>query len=161
MCGMKTGAGEDPFADETGDDESEETGTSTSGPDRRDRSSGRSAGNRSRSGPGRRGRGGSREHEESDADGRGDRIEPSDLPFIARRNARGDNIKAGRDKRRLFELRPDVAEREGPFLEELERQIGREVPKTDAREAALAVVYDRPELVAEKLEEWGINYFDG
>lgn len=162
---MKTGAGEDPFADEDDGGTGEENGSDAS-PDRRDRSSatrssngrpaGGSSGSRSRGGDRRRGPGD--ETEPGDGD---DRVEPSDLPFIARRNARGDNVKAERDTRRLFELRPDVAQREEQFMAALERELGREVPKTDAREAALAVVYDRPELVAEKLEEWGVNYFEG
>lgn len=183
MCGMKTGAGEDPFADDERDDdgadeasngdEADASGANAAEEDANSTGAARGAGESRRSHDGSREHNGAPNHDESPGydrtppdrqemggDEAGERIRPSELPFIARRNARGDNVKAGRDKRRLFELRPDIAEKEVPFLEDLERKLDEEVPKTDAREAALAVVYDRPDLVADKLEEWGVNYFD-
>lgn len=158
--GMKTGAGEDPFADEVVDDqggdpdESDEPArTETAEP--AGTAEGRRAGDRSSSSR----KGGGRATGGADT-GDGS-VQAPDLPFIARRNARGDTIKAGREKRRLFELRPEIAEKEEPFMTELSRELGVDVTKTDAREAALAVIYENPDLVAERLEEWGITYFDG
>lgn len=172
MCGMKTGAGEDPFADVEGDEDrsgdSEAADaprdTDTDRPGRRGRSRdeppGRDRSSSDQPGDASSDRRGGAPSDGQAADEPDERVRPSELPYIARRNARGDNVKAGRDARRLFELRPQIAEQEDPFLEELARQLGEEVPKTDAREAALAIVYDRPELVADKLEEWGVNYFE-
>jgi hypothetical protein len=141
MGGMKTGAGEDPFADDTnGDDGDREVITDTA--------------------DGRKSTTPSRERRSSRRGDEDDAVRPGDLPLIARRNARGDNVKAGRETRRLFELRPDVAEKESAFMTELESRLETDVAKTDAREAALDVIYDRPGLVADRLEEWGINYFD-
>lgn len=164
--GMKTGAGEDPFAD----DEDEVNGGVDGGTEGTEDSGGRAASgrrdrrrDRSTRGdrdPSARGEGERSDREDAPGDDVDGRVQPSELPFIARRNARGDNVKAGRETRRLFELRPDVAEQEEAFLDELARNLDGEVPKTDAREAALAVVYDRPDLVTEKLEEWGFNYFE-
>lgn len=145
MCGMKTGAGEDPFAEDTDEPDDEAASDAGARPPPRDEE-------RSVS----RERGPDRQR----GDDGGGSVRPDDLPFIARRNARGDNIKAGRETRRLFELRPEVADEESAFMAELESRLGTDVAKTDAREAALDVIYDRPDLVADRLEEWGINYFE-
>lgn len=166
MCGMKTGAGENPFEDDDGggDEEADAGGAP-----------GTASGRGETAGTARRGGGepadrppGSRQRAPSDdrtarssepgAGGDG-RLAPSDLPYIARRNARGDNVKAGRETRRLFELRPTVAGKEAAFIDALEDRLATDVSKTDAREAALDVVYERPDLVASRLEAWGINYF--
>lgn len=148
MCGMKTGAGEDPFADDTEEDDDGDQDRGGAGGAAFEEKEARE----------------SRRQPDTDRDppsgGDDGRVEAAELPYIARRNARGDNVKDGRETRRLFELRPDVAEREAAFMDDLEAELGTDVPKTDAREAALAVVYERPELVADRLEEWGINYFE-
>lgn len=153
MGGMKTGAGEDPFADDQDDDEEDDGGQ------QRGETGGTAFGDATDSESERL-----RDQEPDPPggdDGGDDKLAARELPFIARRNARGDNVKAGRETRRLFELRPEVAGEESAFMDDLESELGTDVPKTDAREAALAVVYERPELVAARLEEWGINYFEG
>lgn len=154
MGGMKSGAGEDPFDDLSGaDDPDGETETDTTA-----------------------------EHSDSDPDDEVDAGDPvpehsktesasssssgndtiavDDLPYIARRNVRGESVKSGRDKNILFELRPEIADREEQFIDELEAELGTDVSKTDAREAALAAIWARPELVAPVLEEWGLGYFE-
>lgn len=167
MGGMKTGAGEDPFADDDPDDEPETSDDDSETIEDTEAAAGghRSEGSGSTTRQGEHAvrsqpqdTGGSETTTDRGTDS--DRMSPSDLPYIARRNASGQNVKAGRETRRLFELRPEIAELESSFMDELEGELDADVPKTDAREAALAVVYERPELVAARLEEWGVNYFE-
>lgn len=184
MTGMKSGAGDDPFADvtddddtDTGDDsrnadEMEPTERRTETTERRNETtervndrvkSDRSATpDRSTEQPRSSGTGGGEattDRSKGDASGQ-PQVSVDDLPYIARRNVRGESVKTGRDKNVLFELRPDIAQREDEFVSELERRLGTDVPKTDAREAALAAIWDRPEDVVPILEEWGLGYFE-
>ncbi|WP_228841693.1 hypothetical protein [Haloarcula sp. CBA1127] len=73
-----------------------------------------------------------------------------DIPYKFRR----DSVKQDRKQRPIF-IRPEVEERESTFLRNLEDEVGEDVYKTDALEAALVVAMDNPDLVAEKLREWG------
>lgn len=169
MTGMKSGAGDDPFADVTDDEGETDDGDGSDRTDPRgsterpagpsesesatttDPSTDRTRDNKISEGA-------------STSDPSGTSGQPQmtveDLPYIARRNVRGESVKTGRDKNVLFELRPEIAEREEEFVAELERRLGTDVPKTDAREAALAAIWDRPEDVVPILEEWGLGYFD-
>ncbi|NLV07994.1 hypothetical protein [Haloarcula rubripromontorii] len=76
-----------------------------------------------------------------------------DIPYKFRR----DSVKQDRKQRPIF-IRPEVEERESTFLRNLEDAVGEDVYKTDALEAALVVAMDNPELVAEKLREWGYDW---
>ena len=76
-----------------------------------------------------------------------------DIPYKFRR----DSVKQGRKQRPIF-IRPEVEERESTFLRNLEDEVGEDVYKTDALEAALVVAMDNPDLVAEKLREWGYDW---
>lgn len=76
-----------------------------------------------------------------------------DIPYKFRRGS----VKEGRKQRPIF-LRPEIEERESTFLRTLEDDVGEDVYKTDALEAALVVAMDNPELVAEKLREWGYDW---
>jgi hypothetical protein len=76
-----------------------------------------------------------------------------DIPYKFRR----DSVKQDRKQRPIF-IRPEVEERESTFLRNLEDQVGEDVYKTDALEAALVVAMDNPDLVAEKLREWGYDW---
>lgn len=181
MTGMKSGAGDDPFADVRGEtDDESENDQSSDGQQADDHpaddrpAEGRSTADRpserqpmdDRStaddgGPSGDATGRRRTDAAQDRAPRAnDRMSVEDLPYIARRNVRGESVKTGRDKNVLFELRPEIAEREEEFVAELERRIGTDVPKTDAREAALAAIWERPELVVPVLEEWGLGYFE-
>lgn len=77
----------------------------------------------------------------------------SEIPYKFRR----DSVKADRNQRPIF-LRSHVEDRESEFLRELEAQLGEDVYKTDALEAAIVVAMDNPELVAEELREWGYDW---
>lgn len=76
-----------------------------------------------------------------------------DIPYKFRR----DSVKQNRKQRPIF-IRPQVEERESTFLRNLEDNVGEDVYKTDALEAALIVAMDNPDLVAEKLREWGYDW---
>jgi hypothetical protein len=76
-----------------------------------------------------------------------------DIPYKFRR----DSVKQDRKQRPIF-IRPEVEERESTFLRNLEDAVGEDVYKTDALEAALVVAMDNPDLVAEKLREWGYDW---
>lgn len=173
MTGMKSGAGDDPFADVTDDDDETEGDSETSDlAERTDRvpERGESKDHTESHDSTASGRSNERDTETGGGESRADRattdhsgqpqMSVEDLPYIARRNVRGESVKTGRDKNVLFELRPEIAERENEFVAELEQRLGTDVPKTDAREAALAAIWDRPEDVVPILEEWGLGYFE-
>ncbi|UHQ99138.1 hypothetical protein HYG81_26200 (plasmid) [Natrinema zhouii] len=83
-----------------------------------------------------------------------------DLPYLVQRQMRGASVNADRTKQLLLEVRPFVKEDEEAFLNNLQDLVGGPVYKGDAREAAMVVAQEHPELVAEKLREWGIEYLD-
>lgn len=82
------------------------------------------------------------------------------LPYLVQRQMRGASVNADRTKQLLLEVRPFVNEGEEAFLNELRGLVDGPVYKGDAREAAMVVAQEHPELVAEKLREWGIEYLD-
>jgi hypothetical protein len=82
-----------------------------------------------------------------------ERTSQPDIPYKFRR----DSVKQDRKQRPIF-IRPEVEERESTFLRNLEDEVGEDVYKTDALEAALVVAMDNPDLVAEKLREWGYDW---
>jgi hypothetical protein len=84
----------------------------------------------------------------------------NDLPYLVQRQMRGASVNADRTNQLLLEVRPFVKNDEDTFLEDLKDLIDGPVFKGDAREAAMVVAQENPELVAEKLREWGIEYLD-
>ncbi|WP_324760671.1 hypothetical protein [Haloarcula montana] len=76
-----------------------------------------------------------------------------EIPYKFRRSS----VKADRKQRPIF-LRPHIEERESSFIRTLEDELGEDVYKTDALEAALVVAMDNPELVVEELREWGYDW---
>ena len=78
-------------------------------------------------------------------------------PYFIRRNNVGDE----RDTRLEIHVRDKVADREAKFRNELAAQLGAsEVSKTDAREFALLMAFQRPERVAELMREEGFGALD-
>lgn len=120
---MKSGSGDDPFAETDTDSEPE--------PD--DQQDEAVAGETEPTGP--------------------ESTTQPDIPYKFRR----DSVKQDRKQRPIF-IRPEVEERESTFLRNLEDEVGEDVYKTDALEAALVVAMDNPDLVAEKLREWGYDW---
>jgi hypothetical protein len=84
----------------------------------------------------------------------------NDLPYLVQRQMRGASVNADRTKQLLLEVRPFVKEGEEDFLNDLQDLVDGPVYKGDAREAAMVVAQEHPELVAETLREWGIEYLD-
>ncbi|WP_331232412.1 hypothetical protein [Natronorarus salvus] len=84
----------------------------------------------------------------------------NDLPYLVQRRMRGASVNADRTNQLLLEVRPFVKDDEDTFLEDLNDLVDGPVYKGDAREAAMVVAQENPELVAEKLREWGIEYLD-
>jgi len=82
------------------------------------------------------------------------------LPYLVQRQMRGASVNADRTKQLLLEVRPFVKDGEEAFLNDLQDLVDGPVYKGDAREAAMVVAQEHPELVAEKLREWGIEYLD-
>ncbi|WP_254547133.1 hypothetical protein [Halomarina pelagica] len=82
------------------------------------------------------------------------------LPYLVRRQMRGAAVNADRTNQLLLEVRPFVKDDEDTFLDDLRDLVDGPVYKGDAREAAMVVAQENPELVAEKLREWGIEYLD-
>lgn len=128
---MKSGTGDDPFADDG--DEAEESSPS---PLEQDSVSEESQATTTQA--------------RNTADTSNDVTE---IPYKFRR----DSVKEGRKQRPIF-LRSHIEERENEFLRELEDELGEDVYKTDALEAAIAVAMDNPHLVADRLREWGYDW---
>jgi len=129
---MKSGSGDDPFAE--ADDDSETT----------DNDNTDDAASEAATSP-------LLETESDDADST-DTGQP-EIPYKFRR----ESVKEGRKQRPIF-VRPEVESRESEFIRTLEDEVDEDVYKTDALEAALVVAMDNPELVAEKLREWGYDW---
>lgn len=108
------------------------------------------------------------EHDsESGADGETDSGSSQDadfnvdsLPYLVQRQMRGASVNADRTNQLLLEVRLFVKDDEDTFLNDLQDLVDGPVYKGDAREAAMVVAQENPELVAEKLREWGIEYLD-
>ena len=87
-------------------------------------------------------------------------IDVDNLPYLVQRQMRGASVNADRTNQLLLEVRQFVKENEDTFLHNLQDLVDGPVYKGDAREAAMIVAHENPELVAEKLREWGIQYLD-
>lgn len=87
-------------------------------------------------------------------------IDMEDFPYLVQRQMRGAPVNVDRANQLLLEVREFVKENEDSFLDDLEELVNGPVYKSDAREAALIVAQENPELVAEKLREWGIEHLD-
>jgi hypothetical protein len=74
------------------------------------------------------------------------------IPYTYRR----DSVNGDRDQLPFF-LRESVLDDEQAFLRSLEDQLGEEVYKSDAREAAIVLAHRNPNLVADILREWGYD----
>ncbi|WP_338728298.1 hypothetical protein [Haladaptatus sp. DJG-WS-42] len=136
---MKSGAGDDPFADifeeETAPqdaDSATEGGDSTGEPAGVDASGNGSAQSTA---------------ETSDA---------AEIPWIFRR----DKVKSDRDKVHQLFVKPETDRSYRRFESDLEEAMDTDLSRLDVREAAYLVGMQHPEMVISLLESWGYNYFD-
>lgn len=137
--GMKSGAGSDPFADDSNSDEES--------PDSNDDKTQESE---------------SQVSAEPGTDTRTDQSEPSpskslndrnDLPYIFRRNG----VKDDRKMIQYF-LRDDTEDIEADAKHAVERELGTDVYLTDLREALVRVGAEHVDEVADELRQWGYRY---
>lgn len=153
---MKSGTGEDPFADdpEPPDQDEETVSESQATEDVPDTAS----------------------NETSIADESGDTGEPAkkeapdereeteprdgldrdDIPWVLRRS----RVKDDRPEMIPMYVREETANREPEFVRTVEEAVGKDVYKFDVREAALLVAMNHPEEVAEQLNRWGYEFLD-
>lgn len=89
-----------------------------------------------------------------------DSVDIDDLPYLAERQLRGVAVNADRSKQLRLQVREFVERGEDAFVQELQERLDTSVHKADAREAAMVVAHENPELVAAKLREWGIDYLN-
>jgi hypothetical protein len=127
MTGMKEGAGEDPFADNTEDD-TETIESTTERPTASD--------------PVMEGG--------SDSDPETSQERSMAIPYKFRR----DSVQDGRDRVPLF-LQPETKTAEREAMRELEDRFDDSVSMTDLREALVKVGLDNLDETEAALEEWG------
>ncbi|WP_336359083.1 hypothetical protein [Haladaptatus sp. ZSTT2] len=85
--------------------------------------------------------------------------EPADeaeIPWIFRR----DKVKADREKVHQLFVRPETDRTYRRFESDLEEAMDTDLSRLDVREAAYLVGMQHPEMVISLLESWGYNYFD-
>ncbi|MCO8266031.1 hypothetical protein NKF06_05390 [Haloferax sp. AB510] len=130
MTGMKKGAGEDPFADDSSTEPTAETGAQTQEP-----------------APEQGGESESNQAEDADTQQSRQQLQ---IPYKFRR----DGVQDGRDRVPLFlQKETKVAERDA--LREFEDRFEENVSLTDLREALMKVGLQHLDETEECLEEWG------
>jgi len=131
---MKQGSADDPFADESTDDPATESGEESTPADRSDAAP-------------------ATEPVGSDLETTTQQPTSRSLPYIHSR----DGVKDGRTQRPVF-LRDHIEDGIADLVAQMEAEFGEDVYKTDVTEAAMAIAEENPELVAEKLDEWGYGW---
>lgn len=131
MTGMKEGAGDDPFADESPDDSTESDAVPEGEPN-----AGSDAAISGSSTP-----------------NTGDNVDPTenqqDYPYMLIR----DTVKQGRTNDHVYQLRDEYSAQEDVLHDEVEELLGDDVYLTDLREAIVATA--DPEAIAAQLRDWG------
>ena len=127
---MKSGTGDDPFADDF-DGDSGEASTGQADSETAETSE-RNSSN------------GGRSEDRSD----------EHIPWVLRRS----RVKEDRDDIRQFFLREHAADGERRLRNDVEDRLGTDVKKLDLREAAYLVAQRHPDEVAAELREWGYDY---
>lgn len=132
MTGMKQGAGENPFAEDS-DTDKEESPTADDKPDSETQSTGDDIENS-----------GTTRSESRDSS------QPMQIPYKFRR----DGVQDGRDRVPLF-LHGDTKSAERDALRGLEEQFDGNVSLTDLREALVMTGLNHLDEVETQLEDWG------
>lgn len=84
----------------------------------------------------------------------GEDSESSDLPWIYER----DSVKGERPHLIQANVRKETVDMQDEAQNVVEDILGEDVYATDLREAALLVAFGQPELLADKLREWGYDH---
>jgi hypothetical protein len=69
-----------------------------------------------------------------------------------------ENVDSDRTENVMFCLQDQVTELEEIAGTQIKNELGKEVSKTDLREAALILAYSQPKMLARLLSEWGAEY---
>ena len=131
MTGMKEGAGDDPFADESPDNGTESDVAAEEEPN---------------AGSGSVISGGSTP-DTDDTGGSGESRQ--EYPYMLIR----DTVKQGRTNDHVYQLRDEYSAHEDVLHDEVEELLGDDVYLTDLREAIVATA--DPEAIAAQLRDWG------
>lgn len=135
--GMKSGAGSDPFADDSNDDE-----VSPADPPEKAEKSVETDDDSS-----------NESNTDSSPDIDGTSLNRDDIPYIMGRNGVKDN-------RRMVQyfLRPETEDIETEARRAIEEELGTDVYLTDLREALVQVGADNLDEVADELRRWGYRF---
>lgn len=141
--GMKSGAGSDPFADDSGNDEESSTGTAEETRESEPQASPASE---------------SELDTTTQSDGSSNSASNNlsartNLPYIFRRNG----VKEDRKMIQYF-LRDNTEDIETDAKYAVEQELGTDVYLTDLREALVRVGAEHIDEVADELREWGYQY---
>lgn len=135
--GMKSGSGDDPFADM--DDEDDTPADDSGGPIEEDSLA--DVGAEPDQSP------------ETTAESEPSGDASGGLPWLYQRSGIHDDRKT-----RQIHLQQETERRESQARSDLERQLGEAVKKADLREAALRVGLENLDEVADELRDWGYDY---
>lgn len=91
---------------------------------------------------------------ETDSGTSSGQIDSQDIPWVLRR----DGVKDERPNMTQFFLQDTTDQAERGFQQDVENILNKDVYLLDLREAAYQVAMDHPEEVAAVLEEWGYDY---
>lgn len=141
---MKSGASEDPFAEEETETETDETNADQ--PDN-DETVGENQSGRARETSTR----------DTTTTGRQTEQTGQELPYIVRRKLQNKSIQHERDRVPFF-LREPVLDGEKDFRRAVEDELEDDVPKADLREAAYAVAQRHVKEVVAELREMGYDW---
>ena len=145
---MKSGTGDDPFADDATDaEESVDAETAAEEPDSDSDADSASAEPQSTvDAPA---------NASDDADDTsGDEPDAPDIPWVLRRSS----VKADRPNVTQFFLRDETDRAERRFQSDVEELLDADVYTLDLREAAYLVAMRHPDEVADELRDWGYEY---
>jgi hypothetical protein len=149
---MKSGTGDDPFADEIEEEPDEEEQTD----DDLDLDTAESGDqeNETDPTPSEKTEGAQTSTENTETEGSSDKIDSQDIPWVLRR----DGVKDDRPNMTQFFLRDTTDQAERGFQQDVENILNKDVYLLDLREAAYQVAMEHPDEVADVLEEWGYDY---
>ncbi|WP_267644051.1 hypothetical protein [Haloarchaeobius amylolyticus] len=154
MTGLKSGAGDDLWGDESEDEEEEPENEATGEPESTPDPTETAESNSSPSATEVESSMSSPDSDPSSASSTSQSGSQSQ-PYIVRRAVQDKSVQFERDERLTFFVHDDVAEGERDLLMELESKLGRDVPKFDVREAVYRAALRNRDDVLEELLKMG------
>lgn len=154
---MKSGTGDDPFAEEL-EEESDEPKPESDEPDPdldidQNEASEQATETETQS-EGDTDESATANSRDTDPEASTGQIDTQDIPWVLRRGG----VKDDRPNMTQFFLRDSTDQAERGFQQDVENILNKDVYLLDLREAAYQVAMNHPEEVAEVLEEWGYDY---